>query len=89
MLRTYKAILHGDRLEWSEPPPATVAPNQPVAVHVTILNEAEASVTLSAGQRMAQALEQLAAINALPDVGDPVQWQRSLRQDRDVADRDE
>jgi hypothetical protein len=88
MLRTYKAVLHGDRLEWSETPPASVAPGQPVAVHVTILNESDVPNALLVGQLMAQSLEKLAAINALPSIRDPMQWQRSTRQDRDLPDRD-
>jgi hypothetical protein len=33
-------------------------------------------------------LEQLAAINALPDLTDPVAWEREIRQDRPLPDRE-
>ncbi len=39
------------------------------------------------GQRMAAALERLAAIPAFPDISDPVAWQRAERADRDLPDR--
>lgn len=40
------------------------------------------------GQRMADALENLAAINALADISDPSAWQREERQERRLPDRD-
>jgi hypothetical protein len=40
MLRTYKAVLVGNRIEWQDTPPASSADNQPIPVHVTILDEA-------------------------------------------------
>jgi len=33
-------------------------------------------------------LEQLAAINALADLTDPVAWEREMRQDRPLPDRE-
>lgn len=89
MLRTYKAVLRGDRLEWSETPPTTAASAQPVAVHVTILGEAESAHGPSVGRKMAETLEKLAVIHALPNIKDPVEWQRSLRQERDLPGRNE
>ncbi len=90
MLNTYKAILKGDRLEWSGEAPELPPEGRPVAVHVTILDEEGALVPkhLSQGQRMAAALEQLAATQALADIADPVAWEREVRQDRTLPDRD-
>ena len=39
------------------------------------------------GQRMAEALEQLASMNALADITDPAGWERELRKDRPLPDR--
>lgn len=39
------------------------------------------------GQRMAAALERLAAIGAFSDISDPVAWQRAERADRDLPNR--
>jgi hypothetical protein len=89
MLNTYKAILKGNRLEWNEDAPDHLAPEDAVAVYVTILDEpvVPAAVTQQ-GQRMAAALEQLAAINALADLTDPVAWEREMRQERPLPDRE-
>ena len=90
MLNTYKAILKGDRLEWSGEAPELTPEDRPVAVHVTILDEEGVLVPkhLSQGQCMAAALEQLAATHALADIADPVAWERETRQDRTLPDRD-
>jgi len=80
MLHTYKATLHGDRLEWSDAPPDELAQNQPVAVYVTILeapkNPAERAQT---GQQMAAILEQLANMNAFAEIADPAAFLVNLR----------
>ena len=89
MLHTYKATLHGDRLEWSDTPPDELAQNRSVAVYVTILEEprnpAERAQT---GQQMAAILEQLANMDAITDIADPAAWERAIRSDRVLADRD-
>jgi hypothetical protein len=89
MLNTYKAILRGNHLEWDGDAPDHLAPEDEVVVYVTILDEpAVTSAVTQQGQRMAAALEQLAAINALPDLTDPVAWEREIRQDRPLPDRE-
>ncbi len=88
MLPTYKAILRGNQLEWSGEAPER-SEEQPVDVYVTILQETNASSSVAArGQRMAEALEKLASINALSEVTDPSAWQREERQDRRLPGRD-
>jgi hypothetical protein len=89
MLNTYKAILRGNHLEWDGDAPDHLAPEDEVVVYVIILDEpAVTSAVTQQGQRMAAALEQLAAINALPDLTDPVAWEREIRQDRPLPDRE-
>jgi hypothetical protein len=78
MLRTYKATLKGNCLEWSGDAPEHLPPEKEVHVYVTILDES----TASQGQRMAAALEQLASIHALAEIADPAVWEREVRQDR-------
>ncbi len=39
MLETYKAILHGDKIEWETDAPKILQNNQSVEVFVTILEE--------------------------------------------------
>jgi hypothetical protein len=90
MLETYQAILHGDRLEWSGEGPGHLQANQAVRVHVTILDKAtNPPPATGRGPRMAAALEELAAIQALKEIGDPAAWERETRQDRPLPGRDE
>src|SRR5437879_1381188 len=57
MLRTYKAILHGDQVEWLEQPPEK---SRPVQVHITVLEEPAVESTRERGRAMAEALVALA-----------------------------
>jgi hypothetical protein len=88
MPNTYKAVLKGNHLEWLEEAPANLVSEQPVTIAVSILEE-PASLTQRAtqGQEMADALEKLAALNALPDITEPEAWQRETRQDRTLPGR--
>jgi len=86
-MQTYRAILKGDRLEWTDSEPTDLNPEQPVEVR--ILDERDHTDTATQGQRMAQALERLAAINALSHIEDPVEWQREIRKDRPLPGREE
>jgi hypothetical protein len=89
MLNTYKAILKGNHLKWNEDAPDHLAPEDAVAVYVTILDEPVVpSPIIQQGQSMAAALERLAAVNALADLTDPVAWEREMRQDRLLPDRE-
>ena len=88
MLNTYKAILRGNHLEWDGDAPDHLTQKDAVIVYVTILGEPVVPSAVEQGQRMAAALEQLAAINALPDLTDPVAWEREMRQDRPLPDRE-
>jgi len=89
MIRTYKAVLRGNNLEWNGDAPECLDGEKAVEVHVTILEEAAIpSATITQGKRMAEALEKLAAIDALSEISDPSAWQREQRQDRSLPDRD-
>jgi len=83
-MQTYRAILKGNRLEWTEPGPVDLNPEQPV--EVTILEEPHQ--TEDRGKRMAEALEKLAASDAFSEISDPVEWQREIRKDRPLPGRD-
>jgi hypothetical protein len=89
MLQTYKAILRGNRLEWSGEVPEQVKSEQPLEVHVTILQDtAASSEVIAQGKKMAEALEKLAAAYALSDIVDPSAWQREQRLDRPLPGRE-
>jgi 3-mercaptopyruvate sulfurtransferase SseA len=81
MLHAFKAILTGNRLEWLDETPPTS--DRPLEVRVTILEPEPNIETISCGQKMAEALEKLAALNTFAGVN-PVAWQRDIRQDRSL-----
>ena len=88
MQETYEAILRGDHLEWSgESRPGPADPDRPVPVRVTILDETASGRGIR-GRRMAESLEQLAASHALADLTDPTSWEREVRRERPLPDRD-
>jgi hypothetical protein len=84
MRDTYRAILRGNRLEWTEPSPVDLNPEQPV--EVIILDEPEQ--TANRRKRMAEALEKLAATDAFSEISDPSEWQREIRKDRPLPGRE-
>jgi 3-mercaptopyruvate sulfurtransferase SseA len=86
-METYRAILKGNRLEWTESKPTNLEAEQPV--EVTILDTPYDVDATTQGERMAKALERLAASNALADIRDPVAWQREIRKDRPLPGREE
>jgi len=84
MLRTYKAVLRGNQVEWIDPPPA---PARPTPVHITVLED-EAVEPAARGREMAAALEALASADRLPGI-DAAVWERELRQDRTLPGRED
>jgi hypothetical protein len=87
-MRTYRALLHGDRLEWLEDAPESQA-DTPLHVHVTVLEPEPPAEVHARGHAMAAILEQLAERRTFSAITDPVRWQRELRQDRVLPGREE
>lgn len=88
MLNTFRAILRGDSLEWAEEVRGLLRRDRPVQVLVTILEGEPLAQTHGRGQRMAVALEKLAQTQAFAGI-EPVGWQREVRQERELPDRNE
>ncbi len=90
MLTIYLAVLKGSHLEWQEAAPPEISKSRGVPVEVTVLQDERfsSSRAADAGERMASALEKLAASNAVADIEDPVEWQREVRRDRPLPGRD-
>ena len=89
MLQTYKAILRGNKLEWSGDAPKQLDTEQGVEVYVTILQDtATSSKAASQGKAMAEALEKIAVISSPSSISDPSAWQSEQRKDRALPDRD-
>jgi len=88
-LHTYKAIVRGNRLEWYDTLPAGRASGHPVAVHVIILDDMEQTTSnAQPGQQMAEVLEQLAQAHTFTEIDDPAIWEREIRRDRELPDRE-
>jgi len=85
MLRTYKAILHGDHVEWLDKRPEQT---QPVPVHITPLAYTPLEPTPELGRLMAEALAALASRGTFAAITDPVAWQRELRHERTLPTRE-
>lgn len=84
MADSYRAVLKGDRLEWTDVVPSHLATEQPLGV--TIL-EAQDHLP-DRRRRMAEALEKLAAIDAFSGISEPSEWQREIRKDRALPGRE-
>jgi len=90
MPNAYKAVLRGNHLEWLEDPPTNLNSGRPVIIAVSIVEEsASPTQRATGGQEMLDALEKLAASNALPGITDPEAWQREARKDRTLPGRDD
>lgn len=83
----YRAVLHGDRLEWIDHPPPRM---NPMNVRITVPEEEEsAEQRRERGRGMAAALRSLAARRgAFSRIEDPFAWQREIREDRIFDERD-
>ncbi len=68
MVRTYRAVLHGDRVEWLQAPPDTATP---LKVQITLLDESTQEAPPPQGEAMSQALETLARLGAFSEIADP------------------
>ena len=89
MLRTYRAVLRGRVLEWQYEQPLNLPTERPVTVHVTILEEQLTASQPQQGQQMAAVLEQLAQLPSTLGTVDAVQWERAIRQERNLPGREE
>jgi len=84
MLRTFKAVLKGNHLEWLEDAPEQG--DRPINVHVIIVESESSKDLLESNKRRLEALEKLAANNAFAGV-DPLEWQREVRRYRPLPGR--
>ena len=89
MLTTLKAVVQGDRIQWLEASENAFPPAQAVTALITPLQQcAEAGTTLAQRvERRLAALKSLAAVNAFSGISAPDQWQREIREDRDLPGR--
>jgi hypothetical protein len=82
MQATYEGTLKDNHIDWdSDAPPSGRA----LHVYVTISNKEEGNE--QRGQRMAQALNNLAENEVFREIDDPAQWQRDIRAERPLPSR--
>ena len=86
MKRAYKAILHGDRLEWLDGAPEAEGP---VPVSIIMGEEDTVSSGDNEGKSIVELFQALADLGTFADIGDPVEWQREQRKDRPLPGRDQ
>jgi len=87
MMPSYKAVLHGDHLEWADDVPEEARRRENAVVYVTFAGE-PSDPDESRGLRMSDALARLAARGGPSGVGDALEWQCGERADRSLPGRD-
>lgn len=86
MLSTYRAILKGDKVVWLDKPPAQL---DGVEVRITLIKEGTQTPLSERSKAVAELLSRLAQLNPFRDIEDPAQWQREIRQERYLPNRNE
>ena len=89
-MRTYDALVCGDRIEWIGESPEGLSAERGLSVKVSI-QPLEAALPPDWRERQAKAfaaLDSIAARGGIPDIPDPVAWQREIRKDRPLPGRE-
>jgi hypothetical protein len=85
MTRSYRAVVRGDHIEWTNGAPEST---KDLRVTVTVA-DADQLDDAERGALMAEALDELARIGAFSEIEDPAEWEREIRRDRPLPGRDE
>ncbi len=85
MKRAYKAILHGDKVEWLDGAPDA---DGPMPVEITIEAGSSSEPTDEESEPVSELFQELADMGAFADIEDPVAWQQEIRKDRPWPFRD-
>jgi hypothetical protein len=89
MRATYRAVLHGNHLEWRDEEPEDLSPDREIEVSVTILDTSDSPVNSKArGAAMAAALERLAAAGGPRSFGNAADWERETREEGALPGRE-
>ena len=96
MIQTYRALLQGNRLEWLEEIPELIVGEASIPVHVTIdtQDKTEDKTGNKTGdekerqKRVLLILEQISQTGAFSEIQDASAWQRQIRIDRPLPNRD-
>ena len=85
MDRTYMAVLHNGRLEWMGTHPE-IDPDRRVEVKV-VISEDQAPWPVDTERAMSY-IREIASRGGVKSIKDPVAWQREIRKDPPLLDRD-
>ena len=92
MIQTYRALLQGNRLKWLEEIPASMAGKASIPVQVTIDTQEKIKVEAEdekvRQKKVLLILEQLSQTGAFSEIQDASAWQRGIRTDRPLPNRD-
>ena len=83
-MKTYEAIIEGDKVTWIGDRPA-VAGRAHVRMKIELLSEGDQPNGTKLARIAREAVEQYGGITSIPD---PVAWQREIRQDRPLPGRE-
>jgi len=88
MIRTLKAVVNGDRIQWLEASEQSFPASQPIEALITPLQDQPALISPEQkAERRVAALKKLVSISAFSSIGDPQEWQRDSRADRELPGR--
>lgn len=88
MPQIYKAILHGDKVEWENGSPAILEKEKDVPVYITVI-ENRGGADLPNGKKMATALQKIAANGGIAAIENASDWQREQRLNRNLTERNQ
>ena len=84
-LKTFDAILKNNSIQWIDKTPEIDLDNS-IKIQVTFLEENSLIENKSNGKKMAEALKKIADNNTFSNIN-PSQWQKEIRQDRPLFNR--
>jgi hypothetical protein len=85
MKQVFKAILHGDRVEWLNGAPDEKGP---LLVEITVTKELDPKEEALLSKPVSELFQALADSGAFSEIEDPVAWQREIRKDRPLPGRE-
>jgi len=87
MLNSYKArIDEGEHINWLGKVPSGLSRGRSLDVEICLVSKLITSKQHN-GKKMAEILENLAALNATEAISDPVAWQREVRMEHPLIGR--
>ena len=87
MLETYHATLKNGLLEWGPGGAPPVPEGESVPVEVVVKKPKRSPA--ESRERLLQIFENLKHMDTFSEITDPVAWQREIREDRPLPDREE